>query len=297
MRFAIRYETEYLYPHPVTDNLNALRVRPTTSLTQSCDGFDLEVSPEARIARRVDYFGTDVLEFGVFTPHTRLAIEMRARATTHAPADPPDPTWVALGERSYREAGGEFLLPASDQPPAGAIDGLLDAVRAPTPLQTVALVSEVIPARFEYRPGVTGVHSSVSDLLTAGAGVCQDFVQLALILLRRCGIAARYVSGYLFAAPGDGQAESDELDTHAWLEALLPDADGREPRWIGADPTNRGLAGEDHVKIGHGRCYDDVPPTKGVFRGGGEAELRVGVHMTRLDLTEQEKGASGAPAA
>ncbi len=75
-----------------------------------------------------------------------------------------------------------------------------------------------------------------------------------------------------------------EVDTHAWLEALLPGTDGRgEPVWVGADPTNRPLAGETHVKIGHGRHYADVPPIKGVYRGPATSELDAGVTMTRLD--------------
>ena len=75
-----------------------------------------------------------------------------------------------------------------------------------------------------------------------------------------------------------------EVDTHAWLEVLLPDGGERgEPVWVGVDPTNRARAGERYVKIGHGRHYDDVPPTKGVYRGGGPADLSASVVMTRLD--------------
>ena len=51
---------------------------------------------------------------------------------------------------------------------------------------------------------------------------------------------------------------------------------------LGADPTNRGLAGETHVKIGHGRHYPDVPPIKGVYRGVANAKLDASVTMTRL---------------
>ena len=89
------------------------------------------------------------------------------------------------------------------------------------------LVSELIPDRFEYRQGATYVDSTVADLLEAGAGVCQDFVHLGLCLLRHHGIAARYVSGLPVrgAAPTTAQ-ESVEVDTHAWLEALLPALDG-----------------------------------------------------------------------
>ncbi len=131
---------------------------------------------------------------------------------------------------------------------------------------------------------MTYVGSTVEDLLETRAGVCQDFVHLSLVLLRRFGIAARYVSGYLWAAPEDGGADSLELDTHAWLEALLPGVEGHgEPIWVGADPTNRRLAGETHVKIGHGRFYSDVAPVKGLYMGGGGADLKAAVTMSRLD--------------
>jgi transglutaminase-like putative cysteine protease len=64
---------------------------------------------------------------------------------------------------------------------------------------------------------------------------------------------------------------------------LLPDGGDRgEPAWVGFDPTNRARAGESYVKIGHGRNYGDVPPIKGVYRGG-PAELSVSVVITRLD--------------
>jgi transglutaminase-like putative cysteine protease len=72
------------------------------------------------------------------------------------------------------------------------------------------------------------------------------------------------------------------VDTHAWLEGLLPGADDRGPEWVGADPTNHRLAGEEHVKIGHGRFYGDVPPIKGVYKGAADAEHDVNVTMTRL---------------
>ena len=52
---------------------------------------------------------------------------------------------------------------------------------------------------------------------------------------------------------------------------------------MAAAPTNRKLAGEDHVKIGHGRHYSDVPPIKGVFRGTATAKLETSVRMTRTD--------------
>ncbi|MCW2994232.1 MAG: transglutaminase family protein [Conexibacter sp.] len=284
MNYDIHYCTSYKYESPVTDNLNALRVRPATTSNQRCDEFHVRLDPEARIHRHVDYFGTEVMEFGVARAHDHMTIDVRARVVTSEPPEAPEAPWEHLDGETYAEAAGEFLLRADDEPDDVVLADLLDIARARTPLATVRWLNELIPDRFAYRPGVTYVGSTIEDLLKAGAGVCQDFVHLGLVLLRRNGIAARYVSGYLFSAPEDGGTDSVEVQTHAWLEALLPGTGGRgEPIWVGADPTNRRLAGETHVKIGHGRRYGDVPPIKGVYRGTARAELEASVHMTRLD--------------
>jgi transglutaminase-like putative cysteine protease len=286
VNYDIHYLTSYRYEASVTDNLNALRVRPATTSSQRCDDFHVRLDPEARVHRHVDYFGTEVLEFGVARPHDHLTIDVRARVVTSEPAEPPEAPWEHLEGDTYAEAAGEFLLRGDDEPDDEALADLFDIARARTPLATLRWLNELIPDRFAYQPGVTYVGSTVDDLLAAGAGVCQDFVHLALLLLRRHGIAARYVSGYLFSAPEDGGTDSVEVQTHAWLEALLPGTGGRgEPIWIGADPTNRRLSGETHVKIGHGRKYSDVPPIKGVYRGAAGADLDASVRMTRLDPT------------
>jgi transglutaminase-like putative cysteine protease len=292
MNFAIRYLTTYSYEADVVDNLNALRVKPMANGRQRCDEFGVRLDPEARLHRHTDYFGTEVVEFEISRPHRQLTIDVRARVATKAPGSPPEAPWSALGDQAYRQAGGEFLLQTDDAPGHPVLTELLETTRAASsPLAAVGLISELIPDRFEYRKGATYVDSPISELLDGGGGVCQDFVHLGLSLLRHQGIAARYVSGYLFAANPGGGEESIEVETHAWLEALLPDPGGSEPLWIGADPTNRGLAGEQHVKIGHGRHYADVPPIKGVYRGTAGAELHASVTMTRLERADPASAA------
>jgi transglutaminase-like putative cysteine protease len=284
VHFAIRFLTEYRYDAAVTDNLNALRVRPATTSTQRCDEFHTRIVPEARVSRHLDYFGTEVLEFGIPTSHEQLTIDVRARVVTSTPPDPPDGDWESLHSSAYIDAAGEFALPWQDQPAVRGLQALEAQLDGDGPLQTLKRLCDLIPDRFEYRPGATYVGSTVEDLLEMGAGVCQDFAHLSLILLRRRGIAARYVSGYLWAAPEEGGADSVEVETHAWIEALLPGTDGHgEPVWVSADPTNRRLADETHVKIGHGRFYADVPPVKGLYLGGATSDLTVAVTMSRLD--------------
>jgi transglutaminase-like putative cysteine protease len=287
MNFAIRYLTKYAYDAEVVDNLNALRVKPAGNGRQRCDEFSVRLMPEVRLHRHADYFGTEVVEFEVSRPHKHLTIDVRARVSTKRPSEPPRATWDALREPSYREAGGEFLLQTDNASGHPALQELIATTRAAsTPLATVLLVSELIPDGFDYRKGATYVDSKIEDLLEAGGGVCQDFVHLGLCLLRHHGIAARYVSGYLFVSGSGGRHESVEVDTHAWLEALLPVPGGGEPVWVGADPTNRALAAESHVKIGHGRHYPDVPPIKGVYRGMANAALDASVTMTMLEQAD-----------
>ncbi len=280
MHFAIRFLTEYRYDAPVTDNLNALRVRPATTSTQRCDEFHTRIEPEARVSRHLDYFGTEVLEFGIPTSHEQLTIDVRARVVTSPPPDPPDGSWESLLSPAYVDAAGEFALPWQDQPP---LDGPRRPARgdstADSPLETLEQLCELVPDRFEYRPGATYVGSSVRDLLEMGAGVCQDFVHLSL----RAAAPARHRRALRLRLPVGGARGRHgtrlgcEVDTHAWLEALLPSSDGHgEPVWVSADPTNRRLAGETHVKIGHGRFYADVPPVKGLYMGGANSELTRG---------------------
>lgn len=287
MHFAIRYLSRYRYDADVVDNINALRIRPATTSRQRVDDFTLRLTPEVRQHRHQDYYGTDVVEFEITRPHRELVIDAQAHVTTEPQPDPPTAEWTELASAAYREAGAEYLSQTD-----GAGHPMLEELRAElgataNPLDAALLVCELIPDRLEYRKGATYVDSTLAHVLDVRAGVCQDFVHLGLHLLRAQGIASRYVSGYLYArsdetAPAADGVASVEVDTHAWIEALLPNSGG-EPRWVSIDPTNRGMTGESHVKIGHGRHYADVPPIKGVYRGSAGSVLEASVTMTRSE--------------
>ena len=284
MLFSIHYVTEYHYGEPVTDNLNALRVRPATTATQRCDEFHVRIDPESRLGRHADYFGTEVIEFGISRPHSSLTIDVRARVVTSEPPEPPD---AGLGRaRCAGLPGGRGRVPAARRSPSRRTVRSTSCSRSATwrrPLETVDALCELIPDRFEYRRGITYVGSTVADLLAAGAGVCQDFVHLGLIMLRRHGIAARYVSGTCSRRRPTAAATRSRSTPTPGSRRCCPTAATAASRYGSAStrPTARAPA-SSYVKIGHGRHYDDVPPIKGVYRGG-PAELSASVVMTRLD--------------
>ena len=72
MRFQITYATGYDYSAPVRDNLNVLRVKPATTAHQSVTTSASASIPESRLHQYRDYFGSEVIEFGVTEPHERL---------------------------------------------------------------------------------------------------------------------------------------------------------------------------------------------------------------------------------
>jgi transglutaminase-like putative cysteine protease len=116
----------------------------------------------------------------------------------------------------------------------------------------------------EYQRGVTAVHTTASDALAAGGGVCQDFAHVALALCRLLELPARYVSGHLLGEGG----------THAWVEVLLPDPAGSGlAAAFPFDPTHGGRPGLTHVTVATGRDYRDVAPTSGTYTGAATGRL------------------------
>ncbi|MCM5663589.1 transglutaminase-like domain-containing protein [Galbibacter mesophilus] len=112
----------------------------------------------------------------------------------------------------------------------------------------------------EFQAGVTSVQTTASKVLSLGRGVCQDFTHLFCAICRANGIPSRYVSGYLH----QGLGYSGDAQLHAWAESYLP-----KVGWVGFDPTNNLLTNQDHIKICHGKDYQDCAPLKGVIYAVG----------------------------
>ena len=202
--------------------------------TQSVEDFVVRVDPESRLNQHLDYFGTTVIEFGISRPHEHLSIDVRARVQTSAPDEPPETDWAAVEDRAYDAAAGEFLLLDGPEPDDVALDDLVGLTRAESPLATAAQLVEVIPDRFEYRAGVTYVGSTVGDLLDARRrrlpGLRAPRAAAAAPPRDRRALRLRLPVGAVRRRRG----ASAEVETHAWVEALLP---GRRRARRGSPPT------------------------------------------------------------
>lgn len=261
MRTEIRHITEYHYSEPAWDSRNEVRLYPESSSRQHTRSFHLHVTPDASVTMHRDYFGSAVHHVHVHEKHTALRIEAQALVDTQ-PLQPPAAVPLSALD-DLRGEVTEFLV-SSPRVPRGKWPEIFGVPPLAPNGDLAAFLRDLttqLNHQFTYQPGATSVSTTLGDFAQTGHGVCQDYTHAMLGICRTLGIPARYVSGYLYS--GGEMIGADA--THAWLEALLP-----EHGWIGYDPTNDCLAGEKHIKIGHGRDYSDVSPVKGTYYGGGE---------------------------
>jgi transglutaminase-like putative cysteine protease len=275
MRLRICHTTRFAYDAPAYQSHNQIRMRPIDGAGQTCADFTLETIPVGNSFQFHDYYGNHVAEVSIHEPHDSLTITARSLVERVSEAAPPDKKMsfeqFLRDDRQRVESQYDFLSassyvlfnermkrffwlarPRADQDVASYVQHLVAFVRD----------------QFYYQPGLTNAYSTVDEILTTGAGVCQDFAHLTIAVLRLAGVPARYVSGYL--APlhfsvDEGQAESQA--SHAWLEAQLP-----YQGWIGFDPTHGCRADLRHIRVAIGRDYSDVPPLRGVYRSFGRQQ-------------------------
>ncbi|MEZ4549715.1 MAG: transglutaminase family protein [Desulfobacterales bacterium] len=134
---------------------------------------------------------------------------------------------------------------------------------------------------FKYDSQATTTTTPVEKAFTIKKGVCQDFAHIGIACLRSLGLAARYVSGYLHTLPPPGKPKLIGADaSHAWLALYVPGSG-----WVGLDPTNNLVTGDQHLTLAWGRDYSDVTPVKGTVLGGGPHRLSVSVDVSMIGET------------
>lgn len=286
MRYTVKHETRYSYTDPVPICHNRVQLAPRQTERQTCRLHRLTVDPEPSVfSKRIDYFGNEVDYFSVQEAHEGLTVTSESVVEVLKPPPLPDalPAWEEVAAKIPADHSFEGLivhqcaLPSPRVVPTNDLrDYALPSFTTARPI--VEAVSDLmlrINTEFAFDPRATTVHTPPQELLELRRGVCQDFAHLAIGCLRSLGLSARYVSGYVCTTPPPNSPRLLGADaSHAWISVHCGPAG-----WIDFDPTNNVIVADAHVTIGWGRDYADVRPIQGVFVGGGDHSMNVGVDV------------------
>jgi len=116
------------------------------------------------------------------------------------------------------------------------------------------------------------------ETLRTRKGSCRDFAVVMMEATRSLGVAARFVSGYIFMPNSSGLAGGGA--THAWVQSYPPGAG-----WIDFDPTNSIIGNRNLIRVAVAWTPEQVLPLWGTYQGPPGAFL--GMDVT-VNFTEVE---------
>lgn len=263
---ALTHRTTYTYDRPVGLGPHVVRLRPAAHTRTPILSYSLTVVPEDNFLNwQQDPFGNYLarLVFHEKTEKLEFVVDLVADMTTINPfdffVDEYAETYPFTYEPSLKRDLAVYL--EGDEPGPLLTEWMNDRVRDIVPtragnegMRTIDFLVELnrrvqsdIGYTTRMEPGVQDPEETLDKAL----GSCRDSGWLLVQILRRLGLASRFVSGYLVQLTADVKSldgpsgpEKDFTDLHAWTEVYLPGAG-----WVGMDPTSGLFAGEGHIPL------------------------------------------------
>jgi transglutaminase-like putative cysteine protease len=290
----IHHKTEYRYDRPVAFGEHRIMLRPR-------DGHDLrvlkgtlEIAPQPMSLRWIhDVFGNSVA-IATFDVRSETLTFTSTATVEHSPAEEfaltPDDTAYFYPFRYSDEEFPDlvhFIRPQYGDPDGELTAWALDFLDAEAPTPTFKILSGMthgIRRAFKYRKRHEHGTQHPLDTLQTQSGTCRDYALFMIEALRRLGIAARFVSGYIFI-PGDrAHGYVGGGNTHAWVQVYLPSAG-----WIEFDPTNGIVGTRDLVRVAVARDPGQAIPLHGTYLGSADAYVGMEVSINVVSVNEDEK--------
>jgi transglutaminase-like putative cysteine protease len=284
--YQVSHKTHYRYSFSASLCHNQLHLRPREAQDQKLLHATVDIGPEPEYrSQGYDSFGNPIEFYSIERTHQEMIVHSKCSVQRHEPVH----RWFAgyrFGEfanalREDRTQQGlcseEFLSPSGYCSIDSEFVEFLKPIWDPNrdTLEMLDLINKHVYSSIQYQPLSTDVTTRSIDTLRSRRGVCQDLANVLISCMRTVGIPARYVSGYLLTVPPPGESKLVGSDaSHAWVGIYVPSFG-----WVDWDPTNNMRVDLDHITLAWGRDYSDVPPIRGVFVGGGDTSLQVGVDV------------------
>ena len=161
------------------------------------------------------------------------------------------------------------------------VDQFLDSSGKTGTMNLLRSITLGIKKHFLYtRRSEKGVQSP-SETLESRRGSCRDFAVLMMEAVRSLGLAARFVSGYIFVPGAEAGSVAGGGATHAWVQVYLPGAG-----WLDFDPTNSIVGNRNLIRVAVAWDPKQVLPLWGTFTGAASSFL--GMEVT-VSVTEDRQ--------
>jgi transglutaminase-like putative cysteine protease len=280
----VRHVTTYKYRRPVSFGEHQMMFRPRDSYDQRLIESGLIITPApVSITWMHDVFGNCVARAKFKGRAAELRFESTIRVE-HYPSNAPEfrtrsaamtypflydsdelPDLAPSIVRTYPDVNGEvedwamrFLSP-SKSTPTGKL--LMTMTRA-------------IQESFVYKRRVERGTQGPTTTLLSRRGTCRDFALLMIEAVRSLGLAARFVSGYLYVPSRDGESSNGGGSTHAWCQVYLPGAG-----WVELDPTNGSVGNHNLIRVAVARDPGQAIPLSGTYLGRADDDLGMTVDV------------------
>jgi transglutaminase-like putative cysteine protease len=274
----VRHSTVYRYREPVSLGEHRMMFRPRESYDLRLIRTKLVVTPKPALVRWLhDTFDNSVtvVTFEGSTSELRFeSIVKLEHFETSLPEYPledyaqtypfrySDDDFPNLGCALARHYPGESVSKWAVQ--------FLDPSDTTPTMKILRAMTRCIPEQFAYTRRIEKGVQTPEETLQSRRGSCRDFAVLMMEAARSLGVAARFVSGYIFVPDSDGLASGGA--THAWMQAYLPGAG-----WIDFCPTNNIIGNHNLIRVAVAWDPYHVLPLWGTYTGPPGAFLGMDV--------------------
>lgn len=285
----IHHKTEYRYTHPVAFGEHTIMLRPRPGHDLRILAHRLSIEPEPMRLRWIhDVFGNSVA-IATFDERADTLTFTSTATVEHFPAEefaltPDDPAFFypfLYDDEEYPDLV-QFVTPQYGDPHGELSVWARQFLDADAPTPTFKILSGLthgIRNAFSYRKRHEQGTQHPLDTLQMKSGSCRDFALLMIEALRRLGIAARFVSGYIFVPGDSAHGYVGGGNTHAWVQVYLPSAG-----WIEFDPTNGIIGNRDLVRVAVARDPRQAIPLHGSYLGSPDTFIEMNVSINVVSV-------------